>query len=53
MCGRRTDSRAVDPWVVQIGLSTLNQEDLEIVVQVGQAGIQVSDIHRVIGYGNG
>jgi hypothetical protein len=31
-CGTRTDSRAIDPWVVQVGLSTLDQEDLELVV---------------------
>ena len=45
-CGTRTDSRAVDPWIVQVGLSTLDQEDLKLVVQVGQAGIQVSGYQR-------
>lgn len=33
---RRTDAGAVDPWIVQVALSTLDQEDLEFVVQIGQ-----------------
>lgn len=32
----RVDTRAEDPWVVQVVLSTLNQEDLEVVVEIGQ-----------------
>jgi hypothetical protein len=47
-CGTRTDSRAIDPWVVQVGLSTLDQEDLELVVQICQAGIQVNGYQRGI-----
>jgi hypothetical protein len=35
---KRTDTRAVDPWVVQVALSGLNQEDLEVVVEVCQTG---------------
>lgn len=30
------DARAEDPWVVEIVLTSLNQEDLEVVVEVGQ-----------------
>lgn len=32
-----TDSRSEHPWVVQVALTALNQEDLEIVVEVGQS----------------
>ena len=30
------DTRSVDPWVVEIALAALNQEDLEVMVQIGQ-----------------
>jgi hypothetical protein len=33
----RVNTRAENPWVVEVVLSALNQEDLEIVVQVGQS----------------
>ena len=32
----RVDTWTEDPWVVEIVLSSLNQEDLEVVVEVGQ-----------------
>ena len=32
----RVDTWTEDPWVVEVVLSSLNQEDLEIVVEVGQ-----------------
>jgi hypothetical protein len=31
------DTRAEDPWVVEVVFSGLNQEDLEIVVKIGQS----------------
>lgn len=31
------NTRAEDPWIVQVGLSSLNQEDLEIMIQVRQS----------------
>lgn len=34
-----TDSGSENPWIVQVTLSALNQEDLEIVVEVGQSAI--------------
>jgi hypothetical protein len=33
----RVNTRAENPWVVEIVLSALNQEDLEVVIQVGQS----------------
>lgn len=33
----REDARAEDPWVVQVVLSTLNQQDGEIVVKISQS----------------
>ncbi len=30
------DTRAEDPWVVEVTLSALNQEDIELVVKIGQ-----------------
>ena len=33
----RVDTRTVDPWVVKIGRSALDQHDLELVVQIGQS----------------
>lgn len=31
------DARTENPWVVQVALSGLNEHDVELVVQVGQA----------------
>jgi hypothetical protein len=31
------DTRAVDPWVVEIALARLDEQDLEVVVEIGQA----------------
>jgi hypothetical protein len=33
----RVDTRTEYPWVVQVVLPTLDQEDLELMVQVGQS----------------
>lgn len=33
-----TDSRSKDPRVIQIAFSTLDQQDLEIMVEIGQPG---------------
>jgi hypothetical protein len=33
---RLTDSRTVNPWIIQVALSTFNEEDLKFVVQIGQ-----------------
>lgn len=30
------DTRAEHPWVVEVALASLNEQDLELVVQVGQ-----------------
>jgi hypothetical protein len=32
----RIYTRAVHPWVVEVALASLDEEDLEVVVQVGQ-----------------
>ncbi len=40
------DTGTVDPWVVQVALSALNQEDLELVVQVCQPCVKRSQDHR-------
>lgn len=37
--GAPTNSRTVNPWVVQVALSALNEKDLEIMVEVGQPDI--------------
>ena len=29
------DTRPVDPWVVQVALTTLDHQDLELVIEVG------------------
>ena len=32
----RVNAGTVDPWVVQIALSSFNQKDLEVVVEISQ-----------------
>lgn len=32
-----TNARSVHPWIVQITLPSLNQQDLEIMVEIGQS----------------
>lgn len=31
-----TDSRTKDPWVVQVTLSSFDQENLKVVIEIGQ-----------------
>lgn len=33
----RVDTRTENPWVVEVVLSSLNQEDLEVVVEIGES----------------
>jgi hypothetical protein len=43
VCCRLTDSWSVNPWIVQVTLSTLNQENLKLMVKIGQSGKDVSE----------
>lgn len=45
----REDARAEDPWVVQVVLSALNQQDGEIVVKIGQSEKDKMSKHSPIG----
>lgn len=33
----RINARSVDPWIVQVVLSSLDQEDLKFMVEIGQS----------------
>jgi hypothetical protein len=37
MVGSLTNSWTEDPWIVQVALSTLDEEHLEVVIQVCQS----------------
>jgi hypothetical protein len=35
--GIPTNARSVNPWIVQITLSGFNQQDLEVMIEIGQS----------------
>ncbi len=42
-----TDSRTENPWVVQVALASFDQENLKVVIEVGQSGrnkVSVCDV---------
>lgn len=44
--GLPTDSRPVDPWVVQVALSSFDKKDLEVVVKVCQSEGVLEQLRR-------
>jgi hypothetical protein len=43
VCCRLTDSWSVNPWIIQVTLSTLNQENLKLMVKIGQSDKDASE----------
>jgi len=37
VCCRLTDSGSEDPWVIQVALTPFNQENLKLMIKIGQS----------------
>lgn len=43
-----TNSRPINPWIVQVRLASFNQQDLKLVVQVGQSEVKSARGHETM-----